>query len=269
MKLTFIGVYTKARSIALALGVCLTVPALAGSLSDDSQGTPDSAGVQIVSEDRSSIEAVLPKNVTGTLLRDHIRQMAAFGPDAQQNYDKSLGEMRNKAAVIAPILFQSYKRLQTAQYFDRWLMVETMRELKHSATFNALRDIALAPLPGELWTDDDERFSVDKEAHIRVTAVDGLAALARNGNLQALHTLKILLDDKDLTIRRSAIRGYLAGGKYEQQSAFLLKHLSESDHWLVTLDTTQLKSVPQPKVKTGITERQNKNKAPPPRVKGN
>jgi hypothetical protein len=187
-----------------------------------------------------------PESELGRQLSDHLNYLAGVGKDAEQKYQESLKRLRERAPEVVRMIAEAYPKIQVDRYFRRWSIVETMREMRNNDALKSLQGIAFSPIPAERWA-DSERFSKDKEISIRVTAVGGLSELARQGNTIAEQSLLRLITNKELGIRRQAIRGYLGAGQdLERRIKVLKSKVPKSDYGLITLDATDVKRVPHP-----------------------
>jgi hypothetical protein len=196
-----------------------------------------------------------PDTVAGRLAAAHMNAFVGVGEKAESVYQDSLRQLRAQPQA-AQVLYESYQKTDETRYFRRWALVETLRELHSTAALTALSQIATSPIPGEK-SRDGEDTSRGKEVNIRVTAVDGLADLARSDK-NAEYLLTRFFTSPDLSIRRRAIRGYLrAGEAYFRDSAAaasevqrrmgeLKTKLPVADHGLISLAVTNIKTVPHP-----------------------
>lgn len=202
--------------------------------------------------------SIFPTGAQGDLLRTHMKLMTGVGTDPEQQYQdaekayqNSLRELRGSAIKITPLLADAYSRAEERDYFQRWALIETMRELQSEATVSILSKIATSSIPPERVRDDPERSSVDEELRIRVTAVEALGPLSKT-NAIATRTLLSLTKSPYLGIKRSAIRGYLAAAsspKEQRKRAEKLKaSLPKNQYRLITLETTDVKKVPHPEM---------------------
>ncbi len=201
---------------------------------------------------------VFPAGALGDLLRTHMKVMTGVGKDPEQKfqdaekaYQASLQELRGRAPEVIPLLAGAYNRTEESNYFRRWALVETMRELQSETAVSALAKIATSAIPQERIRTDPERSSVDEEIRIRVTAVEGLGPLAKT-NKVAERTLLSLTKNPHLGMQRAAIREYLAAApnpdEQEKRSERLRAALPPDRHQLITLETTDIKRVPHPDI---------------------
>ncbi len=213
-----------------------------------------------------------PDNELGRRLTQHLNLLTGLGEDAERKYQASLKALQQQAPEAAKLLFSSYLKMDESRYFRRWAIVETLKELRSNDALAYLQRIALAPLPKERFS-DPETSSLDKESHTRVTAVDGIAELAKLGNKGAETALAQFFTYPDLTVRRRAVRGYLAVGMgnrsdYDRRVALLKSKLPRSDQSLITLTVTNIKRVPYPDdIPDNLTAPQKKRDDAPPEVK--
>jgi hypothetical protein len=200
--------------------------------------------------------SVFPVGTLGDLLRTHMKLITGVGKDPEQNfqdaekaYQASLQELRKRASEVIPLLSTAYGRTEESNYFRRWALVETMRELQSETAVEALAKIATSTIPSERFRTDPERSSVDEEIRIRVTAVGGLSLLAKTNTI-AERVLVSLVNNPYLGIQRTAIRGYLAAvpirNEQKKRSEKLKAMLPPDRYHLITLETTDIKSVPHP-----------------------
>jgi hypothetical protein len=230
----------------------------------DDQSKPDSAkkGHSL------PIFKYIPNSRQGRLLKGHFKAMVSYNKNAEALYQRSMKVMRAKAPQLSGVLFNSYKKIPTKKYFERFLVAETLRELKSPSAFSALKAIATKPMPKEKFPVNvlTHKFTSDKEAHIRVTAIDGLAALAKKDHRDSLKTLKTLLKTKDITLKRRVVRGILASGNFQAKKKFLLRNLAKRDHHLISLKVTKVRSVPHPDMPENFVIPNGRNQTRAPRA---
>lgn len=190
-----------------------------------------------------------PITDAGSMLKKHMDVAVGHGKDAETIYQTSLRALRARAQEVTPLLLNSYRSMPEQQYMARWLVAETLRELRTPIALEALHEIARDPIPEERWRDYSHRFSQDQEAAIRVTAVEGLGLLAQGGEQRADQYLLEFVNHKNLAVRRTAIRAYLAAGKdYMTRQSTMQRILPKEDHPLITLDTTDPTKIPYPDI---------------------
>lgn len=232
--------------------------------SSDDQSQPDTASAQTTTPHRLMYFA---NDNMGRLLEGHLHRMVKFDRDAERNYQASLVQLRKDAVKVVPLLAAAFEKMPEKEFARRWTVMETLREMEHPSALKTLKAVALSPVPQERWTDDQERSSQDQEVFIRATAIDGLAVLSKKGQGEALEALKGLIRNPDITLRRRAIRGILATGDYREQEKYLKSVLPSSDHHLVTLAITNIKSIPHPDMPEQFPMPNGRNRTEPPKVR--
>lgn len=217
---------------------------------------------------------VWPPGPNGDLIRRHFARMVAVGTDPRQNYEDaerayqaSLGQLRERAAQIAPALSSAYARAPETEYFFRWAIVETLRELRSERAQGDLVRIAASAIPPERFGPGAERSSVGEEIRIRATAIEAVAQWAAAGSA-AERLLLDLARNEQLGIRRAAIRGYLHAARTpeerEQRADRLRAQLPATSHPLVTLDITDIRTVPHPDMPGSNETKPSARPADPP-----
>jgi hypothetical protein len=226
---------------SLALVTALTVLLAVWSNCARSRDHAVASRVQRTSHD-------FPDSPTGDALARHFEVMVQLGPDADSAYQVSLTYLRRNAPQVVPELNRAYARMDPMRHFRRWCLVETLRELHTDLALHSLVQIASSPLPPGPPQDSDFSYR-SRECHIRATAVDGLGELARGGNKTALRALLPLTRHSYLGIRRRAVRAYLAAGADTSlRAAELRKLIPASDHWLITLQVTDVAGIALPRL---------------------
>jgi PAN domain len=195
----------------------------------------------------STPDTTIPAGVLGDLIRNHLERIAAFGEDAEAEYQKSLAELRSRAKDIAPVLLTAYSKTPESAYFRRWTLVYTLAELQNPATAPDLATIAQSEIPPEQSPGpDSEFFSVGEEIQIRVAAIEGLS---KAGQMDAKieEALLALMQNEHLGIKRAAVQSYLtavpAGAQRDARVSKLRSVLPPQDHGLLSLSTTQIHDV--------------------------
>ena len=206
---------------------------------------------------RPAITVDFPDTTVGRLVAANMDALVGVGENAEANYQVSLKRLRAQPDAVAKVLYESYLKTSEDRYFRRWALVETLRELGSNHALTALFQIAFSPVPDEKAPGSEESTR-SKESNIRVTAVDGLAEIARLGDPAAESMLARFFPHDDISVRRSAIRGYLRSGQamqfnsagasseIQRRTTDLRSRLSEKDHGLINLAVTDVKTVLHP-----------------------
>jgi len=240
-------------------------------LRGDARETTDSARPGAV----PGADTTFPKGPLGDLLRAHLLAMVGVGTDAGQKYQDaenayqaSLRAVREKGPDVVKLLGNAYARTPEDQYFRRWALVETLRELHSPDAAATLARIATSAIPAERYKNDAERSSVDEELQIRVNAVEALGELAGRSEAAEPPLLE-LARSPHIGLQRAAIRGYLAAAAAPEErrsrSARLERLIPAERRSLISLETTDVKSVPHPQMpeKFEIDKRRRPEGEPP------
>jgi len=187
---------------------------------------------------------VFPDTELGQKLKQHIRIIALPAEnmaEADENYSKSLVELRKTPAEAVKLLDEAYQKIEDRHYFNRWAMVNTLGDLAHAEAYKSLTSIAHTAIPAEKSGDLHHFSSQEEEIIIRVRAVEGLATLAKQGNKDADQTLLDLALNSPLNsaIQLRAIKGYLnAGRDTDVRVKTLTRKLDKSLHDVITAQVT-------------------------------
>lgn len=194
-------------------------------------------------------DSVYPKTPVGQQIKDHLTIMAGVGEDAEAKYQESIAAMRANPTAI-PVLAEVYAALPEEDYFRRTLVVEALKEMRSEDALPELHRIATAPIPKDRLPEDTEVDTRENEIVIRITAVQGLSALAANSSEKADNLLFELVGHDDLTVRQMAARGYLgsAVGNPGEKLKVLHEKIPKEEHWYLTTKLTDIRTVPHPDV---------------------
>ena len=181
-----------------------------------------------------------PGDLEEKRLENHFRSMDAVGPDAEADYQATLTDLKKDSMRSIRDLSEAYQDIPEAGYAARWKIVHTLAAIEGDAALEILRSIAKQPVPSEKLPSAHGLSSAEEERAIRVTAIDGIASLAMNGNAEADSALlRLAVETGNLSLQRRAIRGYLAAGATDEKRAeFLRTQIEPGRHHLINLDVT-------------------------------
>ncbi|GBD97051.1 MAG TPA: hypothetical protein ENG83_00505 [Nitrospirae bacterium] len=166
--------------------------------------------------------------------------------------------LRKRDPEVSNVLYTVYKMVPEMEYFLRWQIVETLKELGNKAAYGPLSSIVTSRIPPERF-ESKEHFSQDYEIMIRSNALEGLAVYSEHKVKGADDILLKMAKHKNITLRRSAIRSYLKGAsnkkEMSERSDALKRMLDKKDLSLVTLRVTEVREVPHPEEVTTRFER--------------
>ncbi len=203
-----------------------------------------------------------PKTELGSKLRRHMYTAVAISPESNQKYTSSLEGLRTNPDKAVDLITKSYKQLDKMQFLARWILVETLRELRHHSALSTLISIAQQPIKYPRKSPNYKRDLYGRELSIRVTTIEGIDLLARKGNESARTALWKFARHESLSVRRSAIRGLLASGIRKER---ILEYVGDDNAYLVHLDVTDPKTVPHPDIEKFEIKKRFDDK--PPKMK--
>jgi hypothetical protein len=180
----------------------------------------------------------------GAMVRDFLSRMNAGGDDAEEEYQQALRMLRERPFDAAIELARQECSTRPEDYATRWAMVYAAAALEHRAALPLLKNIVLTPIPPER-SDDPHASTVAEETIIRTTAVDGIAALARRGEEEAVEALQEFVDLPSFSIRRAAIHGLLASPRGDDLRNRLRECLPKDQVFLLDLKQVDVRDAPQ------------------------
>jgi hypothetical protein len=144
-----------------------------------------------------------PDSDAGRAVESHLEAMLAMGPDAETNYQASLGALRARGAEAIMAILDTYNEADEALYSERAALVETLTELRKPEARNALLAIANEALPERVLGPDDTISAIEQEAIIRMTAIRGLGHLAVQDDTAAT-ALAELANHREVSLHEQA-----------------------------------------------------------------
>lgn len=155
-------------------------------------------------EAQSKDQVHFPDTPDGLAVLNHINAVYSVGPDAEAKYQASLNALRAKMNESVNILVNAYNEVDKQFYGDRWVLVQTLADLRGLEALDALTKIANEQLPKRDPLYDHEISAYKEESIIKITAIKGIANLSvRDDN--AVRTLTTFFNHSDPTIRLEAM----------------------------------------------------------------
>lgn len=146
----------------------------------------------------------IPGTAEGQAVVKHINVVYSVGADAEANYLASLDVLRSKMNESISILVNAYNEVDKHFYGDRWVLVQTLADLRGLEALDELTTIANEQLPQRSVNLNQHEVSAYKEESIlRITAIKGIGNLAVRDD-SAAKTLTTFFDHSDPTIRLEA-----------------------------------------------------------------
>ena len=223
-----------------------------------------------LAEDSSStvkLDTIYPNTAAGKVVQEHIRASMGQGEDAEARYQQSLSLLRKEPGA-GEALYITYTKVPEQYYLMRTLLVEGLKELHSPDALKYLTEIANQKIPANRLPENAEINTRQDEVVIRITAVEGISALAADSVEAAEKVLIALTGHEDLTVRQMAVRGYLGSkfGNPKEKIETLRRRLPEQEHWYITTDTTNIRQVPHPKMPDNF-KLEPTNPTTPPKIK--
>jgi len=171
--------------------------------------------------------------------------MNSADDDAEDRYQAALGRLREQAATAVVELAGMERDCAGRDYPTRWALVHVAASLRHPAALPFLRNLVLTPIPAEQSPDSHSFSSVAEETILRTTAVDGVGALAADGNREAQEALVEFVAQPSLSIRRAAVQSIMATPRGRSRGRQIAALLPEDQRFLLDLKPADVHDVPQ------------------------
>ena len=173
-------------------------------------------------------------------INKHLESIHQIAENSDENYQKSLDELKKDKENITLLLWENYQELEEGNYLARQKIIETIRALHSKNSIPILNELALDKMPEEKSSDDDHGSTRLEEGIIRLTAIEGLGYFSKKGNIETLQTLLDIIKSTDspLPLKRQATREYLLssnGPQSLQNNKQMLKEvLDPKIHFIIT-----------------------------------
>lgn len=230
-------------------------------MSDPSPNTTDKL------ENAKHTELRLGSDPASVVLSNFLRTMNALGPDAEDNYERALREMKRNASGLTMTIARAEAACPQDNYQLRWGLVYAAVQMHHASTLPFLKKLVLTEIPPEETLTPHSSSTVAEETIIRTTAVEGIGYLAKKGKKEALNSLFEFLTIPSISIRRASVQELLKVDK--RLRAKISSLLPKEFHYLLDVNQKNVKDVPQ--VKNPRRHLKDKKlidpkKGPPPEV---
>ena len=212
--------------------------------------------------------AWVPETAAGMLLRDLVATMHGAGDDAEERYQNALRQACEDPDALLVEVARALGDCSERDYALRWSLVYTAGQLKNPASLPLLKTVVTTPIPPERSRDPHSFSTVAEDTALRTTAVEGVAALARDGDEQATRALLGFLDIDSISIRRSAVQGLLAAPNADDLRDEIVDCLPKAQRFLLDVKPMNVTDVAQISDPTAhLSERgRAAEKEQPPRV---
>jgi hypothetical protein len=178
-------------------------------------------------------------------LRAFLGIMYATGEDAEDKYHRALEELRARASETMVAVVGAYAKASESDYPHRHALVQVASALGHDAALPFLSVVVSSRFPEEQSEDTDSFSTVAEETIIRMSAVDGVAILARNGNKEAIEALMSFLTIPSFSIRRASVMGLFDAGHGRRLRKRMRALIPEDQHFIFDLKKTYVREAAQ------------------------
>lgn len=227
-----------------------------------SLGSPDTLETKIV-EHPFSFRGSRDRELNA-LIVEAVSRMGGTGEDAEEDYQRALDALRQRAADALPVIVAEYEALPEDRYLDRWSLVHLLSELRQPEAAPALNRIITSRIPAEKAKGSHDASTVAEEVIIRTTAVEGVVRLSADGVAEARKILLRHARNRTFSIRRASVQGLLETGDDADRRELrsLLKERGEER--LLRIKRTDVREAPQATGGRFVAHPDVKGEAPPP-----
>jgi multimeric flavodoxin WrbA len=180
----------------------------------------------------------------GLKIVETINRMGGIGNRADEDYQKSLSELRSVAKRTTPIIVRAYEELPEEQYLDRWSLVYLLGEIRDPESLSFFDKLLQTKMPPEKSKVLHQYSTKGEELIIRTTAIEAIKHLAGQRDERARELLLKQVRHELFSVRRAAVQSYLEIGGPEAQ-AQLKRILPEKDHILLKIKRKDVREIPQ------------------------
>lgn len=203
----------------------------------------------------------------GLLLQAFLEDMHSSDEDSQEALEESRDRLRKNAAEVVVEIARGLGTCPEDDYELRWSLVHAAAELHDRAALPLLRTLVLTPIPPERSPDPHSFTTVGEETILRTTAIDGLAALTREGDEEVIETMFDFLNVPSISVRRAAVQALLQSPQADDLRGRIADCLPKEQHYLLEIrpaDVREVEQIPEPQQHLSEAGRAA-DKAEPPR----
>jgi hypothetical protein len=143
-------------------------------------------------------------------LRQALAAMYASGEDAEDMHDQAVDSLRRYPEETVVAITAEYGRCPAGDYALRRALVRAAGVIDHTSAIPFLASVALAEIPQEQSAQPHSFSTVAEETIIRMTAVDGIARRAQEGDEDAADLLMKCVESPSFSVRRAAVAGLMS-----------------------------------------------------------
>jgi hypothetical protein len=228
------------------------------------EGRPNGPRVSDSLRPRPEARAERPPSPAAVLLANFIAATNAAGDDAEARYQSTLEALRKRADEVVVEIARAEGRCEETDYPTRLALVQAASQLRRPSALAFLRTLVLTPIPAERSPDPHSFSSVGEETILRTIAVEGVGALAADGDKKALAALFEFLEIPSRSVRRAAVQSIYAAPRGRGLRKRMEAALPASQHFLLDLQPIEVGQAPQVKrPQRHLSTAGRKSKTPP------
>ncbi|MET0909427.1 MAG: hypothetical protein ABWZ99_08150 [Ilumatobacteraceae bacterium] len=146
-------------------------------------------------------------------LMDALAAMTGGGPDADENYQRTIRELGADDEFVGVVL-KTLDALEEDEYQERWALVQLAIDLENRAAGDYLVEFVRREIAPERSKDPVHGVStVTEEVILRTTAIEGLARLFRHDYDASDALLEIVSSAEYTALRRASWFALIDGGR--------------------------------------------------------
>jgi hypothetical protein len=146
-------------------------------------------------------------------LMEALATMTGGGPDADENYQRTIRELRDDDTFIDVVL-KTLDALEEDEYQERWALIQLAIDLEQPAAGDYLVEFVRRDIPPERSKDPVHGVStVTEEVILRTTAIEGLARLFRHDYDSSDALLEIVSSAEYVALRRASWFALIDNGR--------------------------------------------------------
>jgi len=185
-------------------------------------------------------------NELNAAILEAVNRMGGAGDDAEDNYQRSLAALKERAEDAVDVIVAEYEALPEDGYLDRWSLVHLLSELRTAAAVKAFNRIITSKIPPEQRKESHDSSTVTEEVIIRTTAVEGVVRLSADGVEEARKVLLRHARHRMFSIRRASVQGLMETGTDGDREELRALLKERGDEGLLKITRIDVREAPQP-----------------------
>jgi hypothetical protein len=206
-------------------------------------GGPDTLDAKVVEHPFSFRDS--PDEKLNALIVEAVNRMGGVGDRAEDDYQRALEPLRERADEVVDVVFAEYGALPEDAYLDRWALVQVLAELRNPKATAMLTRIVTSRIPAEKAKASHDISTVTEEVMIRTTAIEGLVRLSADGVEEARRLLLRHAGHRMLSIRRASVQGLMETGTDADRKELQALMKERGEEWLLKVKRIDVREAPQ------------------------